>query len=611
MTRPARSRRAYPRIRFRGLRAQIVLWTLLPLTLVLIGVAFTGIYSHERAMRTLVQDRDQALAAASAAQVRDLLADRAAALQTLAAEQAFHHQRREEQQRLLAEAGDLGGLFAGPVILVGEAGDLIISGTTSPLGPLWPPGADSERLASLARTAMLKQDVSTEPLITFPAGLDYFLLGIPVYDERGAAYGVLVGPVALQTISTAQGLGIAEVLAQVQVGEHGIAYLVDATGQILAHSPATHARHSLAGHTGLQEALTADSVGTTLCLSPDGERMTLSFAPVDSAGTGWVILIEQPWREVIGPVLRYSQFVPLVAALALIVSVLTLYYGIRAIVRPLQALGVRAEKVAWGDFSATSTPVGGVEEIEDLRRTLDQMAKRIQNYQGGMHDYIAAITRGQEEERKRLARELHDDTAQALIALGQQVEMAQKTLTTDPARAAERLDAVRAMLAETLAGVRRFSRDLRPIYLDDLGFLPAIEMLARLAGQQGNLSVVCATTGPVRRLPPDLELAAYRIVQEALNNVLQHARASSAWVEIRFEDQTLVLSVRDNGAGFQLPELPDALARRGHFGLMGIQERALLYGGVLVIRSTPGEGTEIEVRLVYPHAQPLEESAAR
>ncbi|NIV32671.1 MAG: hypothetical protein GWN58_25465, partial [Anaerolineae bacterium] len=92
-------------------------------------------------------------------------------------------------------------------------------------------------------------------------------------------------------------------------------------------------------------------------------------------------------------------------------------------------------------------PVGGVEEIEDLRRTLDQMARRIQRYQRGMHDYIAAITQGQEEERKRLARELHDDTAQALIALNQQVEMAQKILDADPVLAAERLVEVRGMLA--------------------------------------------------------------------------------------------------------------------------------------------------------------------
>ncbi|NIV32672.1 MAG: sensor histidine kinase, partial [Anaerolineae bacterium] len=94
--------------------------------------------------------------------------------------------------------------------------------------------------------------------------------------------------------------------------------------------------------------------------------------------------------------------------------------------------------------------------------------------------------------------------------------------------------------------------------------------------QEENLSVRLTVSGAVRRLPPELELAAYRIVQEALNNVVQHAQASHGWVEARFEVARLVLLVGDDGQGFEAPDLPDALARRGHFGLMGIQERALL-----------------------------------
>jgi two-component system sensor histidine kinase UhpB len=245
--------------------------------------------------------------------------------------------------------------------------------------------------------------------------------------------------------------------------------------------------------------------------------------------------------------------------------------------------------------------VGGVKEIEDLRRTLDQMAQRIQGYQNGMHDYIAAMTQGQEEERKRLARELHDETVQALIALGQRVEMAQKALSANPQRAAERIGQVRRMVAEILEGVRRLNRDLRPVYLEDLGFIPALEMLAGPAGLPG-LDVDFSVVGSVRRLPPDLELAAYRIVQEALHNVVQHARATHVAVVVRFEADHLILLVRDDGGGFEVPSLPDALARQGHFGLMGMQERAMLYGGRLTIRSEPGSGTEISVRLPYPLA---------
>lgn len=564
-----------------------MLWMVLPLSLVLIGVAFTGVYSHEQSMRTLVQERDQALAAVGATQVRDVLGVQAATLSVLAAEQAFHHQDTAAQQALLAE--DLDGLFFDRAILLDEAGNLALSGDSL---PEW---VQDSGVPDLARTTMVRQDAVILPLKDAPEAERIFLMGVPIHDETGTTYGVLAAPLSLAS------LGLDALLSQIQVGEHGVVYLVDDSGEILAHSPSEGARTSLVGHSGLADALQADRVGAALCQAPDGERMTLAYAPVDFGGAGWRVLVEQPWHEVIGPVLRYSQFMPLVAALAVVVSLLTLYYGVRAIVQPLQALGEKAERVAWGDFEATGTPVGGVEEIEDLRRTLDQMARRIQSYQTGMHDYIAAITQGQEEERRRLARELHDDTTQALIALRQQVEMAQKHLPRDPVQAAERLDTVRALLAETVEGVRRFSRDLRPIYLEDLGFIPALEMLARESDQREAVSVRLAIAGTVHRLPPDLELAAYRIVQEALNNALQHAQANHVWLEVRFDTDHLLLSVRDDGQGFEAPDLPDALARQGHFGLMGIQERALLYGGQLTIRSAPGEGTEITVRLPYPN----------
>lgn len=575
--------------RFRGLKAQIVLWTVLPLTLVLIGVAFTGVYSHEQAMRNLVQERDQALAVVSAGQVADLLRTRATELQRLAAQEAFLHRDRSEQQRLLTEAGNMDGLFTDGAVALDKAGTRALVGKDV---PAW--STDTQHASALFQAVMDSQDV----VITFfrdtAKGTRELLVGIPLYDETGDAYGLLAGSVSLESLE------LESLLGQVKVGKHGVVYLIDAAGEVLAHSSSQRARTSLAGHTGLDVVLEDPNPGATLCQSPDDERMTLAYAPIEFGGLAWRVLVEEPWNEVVGPVLRYSQFMPLVAALAVVVSLLTLYYGVRAIARPLQVLGEKAERVAWGDFEATRAPVGGVEEIEDLRRTLDQMARRIQSYQNGMHDYIAAITQGQEEERKRLARELHDDTAQALIALNQQMEMARKLLVRDPDRAAERLASMQAMLAETLEGVRRFSSDLRPIYLEDLGFIPALEMLSREADQRRTLKVQFAIKGQVRRLPPNLELAAYRIVQEALSNVVQHARASQAWVEVRFEDKDLVLSVRDDGQGFEPPNLPDALARQGHFGLMGIQERVLLYGGQLSIYSTPGEGTEVLVRLPYP-----------
>ena len=178
--------------------------------------------------------------------------------------------------------------------------------------------------------------------------------------------------------------------------------------------------------------------------------------------------------------------------------------------------------------------MGGVQEIDDLRVTLAQMAERIRAYQGGMRDYLSAITQGQEEERGRLAHELHDVTIQGLIALKQRGQMALKAFGRDPDRAEARLQELNGLIDEEIASLRRIIGDLRPIYLEDLGFVPALEMLARQTEERHRLRVHLTVYGNVVRLAPDQELAAYRIVQQALANVTAHARAGNAWVEVTF-----------------------------------------------------------------------------
>jgi two-component system sensor histidine kinase DegS len=274
--------------------------------------------------------------------------------------------------------------------------------------------------------------------------------------------------------------------------------------------------------------------------------------------------------------------------------------GVLKVVRPLQELDRRAARVAWGDFDAIEEPVEGVQEIDDLRTTLAQMSERIRAYQGGMRDYLSAITLGQEEERNRLAHELHDVTIQGLIALKQRGRMASRALHRDLTHTEARLQELDELIDEEIAEVRRIISDLRPIYLEDLGFVPALEMLARQIEDRRNISVQLSVHGDVVRLATDLELAAYRIVQQALGNVAAHAAANQAWVEVNFASDGLTLKIKDDGVGFTPPEQPADLVREGHFGLMGMRERALLYGGQLRITSAPGQGTAIEAHLPCP-----------
>ena len=153
---------------------------------------------------------------------------------------------------------------------------------------------------------------------------------------------------------------------------------------------------------------------------------------------------------------------------------------------------------------------------------------------------------------------------------------------------------------ETIENVRRQTRALRPIYLEDLGLVTALEMLARETSQPANLPIEFQLQGRERRMNPNHELALYRMAQEALNNVARHANASQAHLEIIFTTEDVILHISDNGTGFEVPKSPAEFAPAGHFGLLGLYERAELLGARLEIQSSAGKGTRITVILPDP-----------
>ena len=209
--------------------------------------------------------------------------------------------------------------------------------------------------------------------------------------------------------------------------------------------------------------------------------------------------------------------------------------------------------------------------------------------------YLQEITKAQEEERKRIARELHDSSAQNLIALLHQLENLLTDKTTLPVKEAKALWGFYEQIRDTLQEVRRFSRDLRPSILDDLGLLPALEWVTEDLKNTYWVDVDLRVLGSERRLFPETELLLFRIVQEALRNIAKHAKATKAEVEIRFDEDKIAISVSDNGRGFEPPENLGALTPRGKLGLAGMQERVQLLGGTVRLESEPGKGTRLSV----------------
>jgi signal transduction histidine kinase len=303
-------------------------------------------------------------------------------------------------------------------------------------------------------------------------------------------------------------------------------------------------------------------------------------------------------RTATNPALELTLVAPLVLVPPLLFALAALWFGARQIVRPLQQLELKAAALAGGDFEAIQQPVGGISEVRHLQHELTVMSRKVQAAQEGLHDYIAAITAAQEEERMRLARELHDDTIQAVIALKQRVQLAERSANDQNSRNA--LSELEILAEQTIENLRRLTHALRPIYLEDLGLVPALQMLAREAGQPRGLPIDFRQTGRERRMPREAEIALYRIAQEALNNVVRHSKATRAAVEVNYEEKAVHLAVDDNGIGFAVPDNPTDFAPSGHFGLLGMRERTELIGAQLKVESEPGEGTRISVRLEYP-----------
>ena len=209
--------------------------------------------------------------------------------------------------------------------------------------------------------------------------------------------------------------------------------------------------------------------------------------------------------------------------------------------------------------------------------------------------YLGEFTKAQEEERNRIARELHDDTIQALVVLSRQLDnlaSSGKGFSKDKRAVLEHLW---QQTNSVIQDVRRLSQDLRPPMLDRLGLLPSLEWLASDVSRYSGIAIKPQVLGTERRMPPEAELMLFRIAQEALRNMWRHSQATEAELIVEFDVGRIRITVKDNGKGFDLPKSVGDLTRSGKLGLAGMQERVQLLGGNITLESKPGKGTSIIV----------------
>ena len=236
-----------------------------------------------------------------------------------------------------------------------------------------------------------------------------------------------------------------------------------------------------------------------------------------------------------------------------------------------------------------------------LRAGADFLTETLSPYEmahRGFHDAVKALRQLNEtleQETKRIAYAVHDEAGQLLVA----VHLALADVSRDlPKAQQDRLGRIDQLLDQVEQQLRRYSHELRPTVLDDLGWVPAIRFLAEGVSKRTNVPIRIKTTF-AGRLPGAVEIALYRLVQEALTNAAKHAKASRVLIHVRRIGQVLCCSIEDDGRGFDVREVQSDRRRRG-LGLIGMRERLSAIGGTFSIDSTPGHGTKLLIRVPVP-----------
>jgi len=290
-------------------------------------------------------------------------------------------------------------------------------------------------------------------------------------------------------------------------------------------------------------AILSHTLAETLTLSLGGGILGALAAVPTAYALGWTwILTSEEVLRVVG----------LALAAGLLASVYPAYRAARAYPQALRYDELRRQ----------------MEEIAAERRAIGQAYRQ--------------LVRGREEERERLARELHDQAIQSLVGL--KFHLAER---------ATPVAALQAEIDEVIGALRELCTDLRPPALDRLGLVAALRSYAGDVSARTGLPVELRVTGGERRLSPEVELSLFRVTQEALTNAWKHAQTPTVQVDLRFDEQGVELTVTDRGRGFVVPERLGTLAEAGHFGLVSMHERMALVGGALRLSSTPGQGTTV------------------
>lgn len=450
---------------------------------------------------------------------------------------------------------------------------------------------------------------------------------VPLKDKNGRTVGVAGGQIDPTSPLLLQKLGL------IDIGKNQFIDIVDSNGVVIASSnPSrmfTHCDRNSFFTTIIRER--KERVATCHVCHEAGNRKeklstVLAFVPLETAP--WGISVQELKADVFASAANLKRLF-IILGFIFIGTALILTVGIsRSIVNPLKELIRGADRIARGDLSNPIAPQGSDEigvlsqSFETMRGKLLESGKRIHRHTQELETRVKERTRqinesqrraenllkklisSQEEERKRIARELHDDTLQELSAALMRIDMCR----LHPAEITmNKMDTIRGIIVNAYDGLLAIMQNLRPSLLDDLGLIAAVQSLLDIhLGDKGIHYFINTAGVKDSRFRPEVEIILFRIMQEAVVNIARHSHAENVFVLFKCDKNTVYAEIEDDGIGFDLSSLfihaPDARDRRG-LGILGMKERALLIGGEMEICSQPDTGTKIGIRIPLKPAE--------
>ena len=286
----------------------------------------------------------------------------------------------------------------------------------------------------------------------------------------------------------------------------------------------------------------------------------------------------------------------LFASIGIVISLVLNFIIIQAALQPIRDLRLIVTRIQARQAEVAQLSLEDTDpDIYHLTLALNSLISQLESSNQQLRLLSERVITAQEEERKRIARSLHDDTGQSLSTLIINLERLEQHLPEEESKLLKRLQSIRQMAQQSLECLRSMIYELRPAILDDLGLLPAVRWFTRTNLEQAGIQVELNFPDEFPDLSQPLTTTLFRITQEAVNNIIRHSRAKKANITLNLHDSMINLQVMDDGLGFDAAQMSKEAVNLQHWGLVGIQERIELIGGKLSITSDPSHGTTLTI----------------